>query len=210
MIECTKLVNSWFNSNTYILAHKAYPDVWVIDPGDIQPIFKWMKSNNKTKVTGILLTHAHFDHIYGINPILLQYPNCVIYVANEIGKELLHDAKKNSSYYSEMESVSIYQDADVRHYEGDMILWPKVKMEIIHTPGHSEDSVCLILNEMLFTGDTLIKDTRTVTKLRGGSVEKLEETIALLKSYKGKGLYIYPGHGESFPFDHYDLIKMSR
>lgn len=58
---------------------------------------------------------------------------------------------------------------------------------------------------MLFIGDTLIKDVRTVTKLRTESKEKLEETLSLLEGYKGNGLIVYPGHEEAFALDEYDL-----
>ena len=80
-------------------------------------------------------------------------------------------------------------------------------MKVYITPGHSDDSVCLQIDNMLFTGDTLIKDVRTVTKLKGGSVKKLEETVRFLSSLKGKGLTVHAGHEDSFLLDNYNLEK---
>jgi glyoxylase-like metal-dependent hydrolase (beta-lactamase superfamily II) len=58
---------------------------------------------------------------------------------------------------------------------------------------------------MLFTGDTLIKDIRTVTKLKTGSRDKLKETLSMLEKLKGMGLMVYPGHEEQFLLDSYNL-----
>ena len=207
MINCNRFVNTWFTSNTYILSHSQYENIWIVDPGDVQPIINWIDRNGKKTVSGILLTHAHFDHIYGVNDILNLYPQCIVYTANEYGKELLGDAKKNSSRYSELGPITIKELAQVSFFKSEMTLWKDVLMKVYITPGHSDDSVCLQIDNMLFTGDTLIKDVRTVTKLKGGSVEKLKETIRLLSSLKGKGLTIHAGHEDSFLLDNYNLEK---
>ena len=70
MLEATRFINSRFNSNRFILSHPEHDGVWVIDPGDTDPVFEWMKTHHKTSIIGILLTHAHFDHIYGMNEIV--------------------------------------------------------------------------------------------------------------------------------------------
>ena len=210
MVDCIRFVNTWFTSNTYILSHKEYDNVWLVDPGDIQPITEWIKKNGKKNVSGILLTHAHFDHIYGINEILNDYPLCIIYTANDYGRELLYDAKKNASRYSEIGPIVVEKSAGILFYEQALHLWPDICMSVFRTPGHSDDSVCLSLEGILLTGDTLIKDLRTVTKVKGGSVEKLEHSIALLESLKGRGFMVMPGHNEPFPLDGYDLSKATK
>ena len=65
-----------------------------------------------------------------------------------------------------------------------------------------------MVGQNLFTGDTLIKDLRTVTKLPTGSVVELQESIELFKSMQGKGYKVYPGHGALFELDGYDLELM--
>ncbi len=209
MIEVERFVNSRFTSNTYIISHPKYDDVWVIDPGDTDNVFEWMKVHSKASITGILLTHAHFDHIYGMNEILSHYPKCVVYIANDYGLEALHNPKANGSKYTEEGPIVINDNARIEHYKNKMRLWDSVEMQTINTPGHSDDSQCLIVDGVIFTGDTLIKDVRTVTKLKGGSVEKLNETVKIFVELKGNKLKVMPGHDEDFWLDEYDLSKMN-
>lgn len=210
MLEVVRFVNSRFTSNTYILSHPEYDDVWVVDPGDTGNIFKWMNVHSKTVITGVLLTHAHFDHIYGMNEIISRYPQCVVYIANDYGREALSNPKTNGSKYTEEGSIVIVPEGDIKFYGETMYLWPEVEMRAFNTPGHSDDSQCFIIDGMLFTGDTLIKDVKTVTKLKGGSVEKLNDTVKILAGLKGRGLKVMPGHEEEFLLDSYDLEKMTR
>lgn len=209
MVEVERFINSRFNSNTYVIAHPEYNDVWVVDPGDTNSVFEWMSVYSKTSIKGVLLTHAHFDHIYGMNEILSQYPQCVIYIANDYGREALHNPKINGSKYTEEGPIVIDNNARIEYYKDRMLLWEGVEMQAINTPGHSDDSQCLIVDGLMFTGDTLIKDVRTVTKLKGGSVEKLEDTVVLLKQLKGLALKVMPGHGEEFELDDYDYLKIT-
>lgn len=205
MLEVVRFVNSRFTSNTYIISHPKHDDVWMVDPGDTDNLFEWMKVHSKVSIKGILLTHAHFDHIYGMNEILSQYPQCVVYIANDYGREALHNPKTNGSKYTEEGSIVIDDNTCVEYYKDKMLLWDDVEMQTINTPGHSDDSQCLIVEGMLFTGDTLIKDVRTVTKLKGGSVEKLEGSIYLFSKFKGRDLKVMPGHGDAFDLDSYNI-----
>ena len=209
MLEVTRFVNSRFNSNTFILSHPKHDGVWVVDPGDTEPHFEWMKTHQKISIIGILLTHAHFDHIYGVNEIVERFPDCVVYVANEYGMDALHNPKTNGSKYTEEGPIVIAEYAKVEFFGDTMQLWEGVVMKTINTPGHSDDSQCLLVDGRLFTGDTLIKDVRTVTKLKGGSVEKLDESMKIIASLKGNSLRVMPGHGEEFELDEYDLSKMN-
>lgn len=204
MIDVIRFINSRFTSNTYVIFSTDSEDIWVIDPGDFNIVEKWMQRNSKKRIAGVLITHAHFDHIYGANDIYEKYPSTPFFVNNQTGVEILYDSKRNGSKYTESPFV-LNEHAKVFMVSQEMILWNECKIHIYHTPGHSEDSMCILLNNILFTGDTLIKDIRTVTKLKGGSVEKLQESINLLKTLKGRGIVVYGGHEDSFELDNYDL-----
>lgn len=205
MLKCEGFVNSRFTSNTYIISCSEFDNVWIVDPGDTEVVFGWMKAHSKTTVSGIFLTHAHFDHIYGVNDILSRFPSCVVYVANDYGKEALFDPRMNASKYTEEGPMTIVREACIEFFPAEMTLWEGVSLKALYTPGHSDDSVCFMVGNMLFTGDTLIKDIRTVTKLKTGSKDKLKETIALLEMLKGMELTVYPGHKGKFMLDTYDL-----
>lgn len=205
MLEVVRFVNSRFTSNTYIIAHPKHENVWVVDPGDTDAIFGWMKAHSKTVISGILLTHAHFDHLYGVNEIVNKFHNCVLYIANEYGKEALSNPKVNGSRYTEEGPIVVDEKSIIRYYDETIQLWDGVIMKTINTPGHSDDSQCFIVDGMMFTGDTLIKNVRTVTKLKGGSVEKLEESMKMIAGLKGDRLRVMPGHDEEFELDGYNL-----
>lgn len=205
-VQHTRLVNTQFTSNTYILSKEEKKSVWVVDPGDVQPVFNWMQLNEKEMVAGILLTHTHFDHFYGATEILQRF-SCPIYIANEYGQNGLFDAKQNGSRYSDYGIVTVSNDTIVSLYPDKLSLWQNDELTVLSTPGHSEDSVCLQVDDLLFTGDTLIYNLRTVTKLRGGDIVKLRDSIELLQTLSGKGLRVCPGHNEEFMLDGYDVRK---
>jgi glyoxylase-like metal-dependent hydrolase (beta-lactamase superfamily II) len=68
-----KFSNSIFNSNSYVISKKGSDDVFIIDPGDSNPLLAYIIENNK-KLAGVFLTHSHFDLIYGVNEILASFP----------------------------------------------------------------------------------------------------------------------------------------
>ena len=96
-MKVTKVVNSIFSSNTYILEDNSSFDVWLVDCGDIDNIISFLPSK---KVKGVLLTHTHFDHIYGLNDLFAIYPDCCVFT-NIYGREGLLSAKKNLSLFHE-------------------------------------------------------------------------------------------------------------
>lgn len=204
MVDVVRFINSRFTSNTYVIFSTDSEDIWVVDPGDFTIVEEWMQSNSKTGIAGVLITHAHFDHIYGANELYEKYPFTPFFVYNQTGVEILYDSKRNGSKYTEAPFV-LSEYAKVFTVTPEMILWDNCKIHNVFTPGHSEDSMCILLDTKLFTGDTLIKDIRTVTKLKGGSVEKLQESINWIETLKGKGVVVYGGHEEPFELDYYDL-----
>lgn len=204
MIDVVRFINSRFTSNTYVIFSTVSEDIWIVDPGDFTPIEEWMRRNSKIGVAGVLITHAHFDHIYGANELNEKYPSTPFFVYNQTGVEILYDSKRNGSKYTEAPFV-LNEHAKVFTVSPEMFLWEDCKIHNYFTPGHSEDSMCILLGNSLFTGDTLIKDIRTVTKLKGGSVEKLQESIDWIETLKGRGILVYGGHEDLFELDDYDL-----
>ena len=200
MLKIKRIVNEVFNSNTYILYSDDEPSVYLIDPGNLKETLSWMEQNGKNDVKGILLTHSHFDHIYRVNDFLELYPHCILYVSSNHGKEYLADERKNFSTYHEHPITVIHP---IIHEVGNhekIQLWDKVKIICLHTPGHSPDSACFLYKNNLFTGDTLIKGIRTVTKLRGGSKSDLIHSMTFLDEMLDGNIVIYPGHNEASQF----------
>ena len=85
-----QVVNSIFRSCSYILTHAGHS--WLVDCGDVDQILPYIKG----PLCGILLTHGHFDHIYGLNQLLNLCPDVPVYT-NDYGLETLYDDKLNFS-----------------------------------------------------------------------------------------------------------------
>ena len=171
-------INSLFHSVTYRM--KSI----VIDPGDTQ---HWEGT------TDILLTHAHFDHIYGLNELIAQAPEARI-LTNEHGRRMLLDDKLNMSRYHEtpfrllyLENICIVDDNEV------ITLADGMEAQAFFTPGHNPSCITWRIGDMLFTGDSYIPGIKTVTNLPGGDKQQARASESLIKSLSS-GLVILPGH----------------
>ena len=80
MIEIVRIVNSVFESNTYLAISRNYGLCFLIDCGDPIPIIENI-NNRGLPLKGIFITHSHFDHIYGLDSIIDEYPETPIYIS---------------------------------------------------------------------------------------------------------------------------------
>lgn len=172
-------VNTFLNSISYRL------DNVIIDPGD-----EWLEEND---IDVILLTHAHFDHIYGINRILRKNPSAKIYT-NEYGYEMLLDSKKNLSAFHETPFVVDFPDKVIvtANYQ-EFNLKGDIKVTAIFTPGHNPSCITWMIENLVFTGDSYIPGVKTVVNLPGGNKKQSIESINLINQIS-VNRKIYPGH----------------
>lgn len=171
-------------------------EVWLVDCGDVKPILDWMERNRKTNVIGVLLTHSHFDHIYGLNNLSEKFPHICVYVANQVGFDALYDIKQNGSKYAEIpfvlaDDIKIYL---LQNVEVNIVLWKGIGGSHHIAKGHSRDSVCFEFANYLFTGDSFIPNIRTVSKLKGGNKEEAKQTVLDIKETFSGDIVICPGH----------------
>ena len=186
LLKVTHIVNSIFSSRTYILSCDECGDVWLVDCGDIE------KLPNDINVVGVLLTHAHFDHIYGLPTLLQRFPTCKI-ATNPTGLDTLSDAKKNMSKYHET-PITISPLHPIICTEGDTIeLFPGITAKIYETPGHHPSCLTYDVGEYLFTGDAYIPNVTTITNLPGGNKPQAEQSKLRILSF-ADGKTICPGH----------------
>ena len=85
--------------------------------------------------------------------------------------------------------------------EGDKIKIGNRVLKIIQTPGHTKDSICLLGDGFIFTGDTLFENGHGRTDLPGSSPKKMEESLKKLSKLLKPGITVYPGHGEIFKYE---------
>lgn len=187
------ITNSLFTSITYIL-HPCQnkPNVWLIDCGDGEKVFDFLRTE-KIAVEGILLTHGHFDHMYGAQEILEAYPSSFLYT-NIAGAEMLGNSRKNMSHYwGEPVEMSL-KERIVTVEDGESVeLGDGVTARAVFTPGHNPSCITWVVKDMVFSGDSLIPGIKTVTNLPGGNKALAKESEKLILSL-AEGKRIMPGH----------------
>ena len=189
MLQVDKIVNSIFDSITWLLSETENNQVWIVDCGDLEPLKQKL---GKKEVAGVLLTHAHFDHIYGLPELLLQYPNCVIYT-NEEGVEALGDAKLNLSLYHELPIIVGNQSMKLCK-EGDVIsLFSNYYAKVYSSPGHHPSCLTYEVGKYLFTGDAFIPNIKVVTNLPKGNRYDAQLSVSKIMNL-GMNRIICPGH----------------
>ena len=155
MIQIYDITNTIFSSKTYILYKEGLNNAWLVDIGDIKPVMSFLNEHG-LYVEGIFITHAHFDHIYGIVDIVEKYPNCNVYV-QEYAKQALGSEKLNMSRYHEA-PINYTGDNVVILHEGDRIslFEGEPEMFFYETPGHNPGCLTMVIGDKIFTGDAYI------------------------------------------------------
>lgn len=192
MVQLKEIINSVFNSKTYLIQYDQSQDVYLVDCGDIGPIVKWCKENGKV-INGAFITHSHFDHIYGLNELIAYYPNSVVYVSRE-SREALFSDRLNYSRYHEKSFVFLGDKVSVLVDGDKMELWKGLYLEVIATPGHDKGCLCYKVRHYFFTGDAYIPGIKTVTTLRGGNKEDNGRSLAKIHSLLSTDTVVCAGH----------------
>jgi glyoxylase-like metal-dependent hydrolase (beta-lactamase superfamily II) len=162
------LVGSMANF-TYVIADEKTKTAAIIDPSwDLEKVMASVEKNG-LRVQYVINTHTHFDHVLGNKQI----------AALTSVKIIMH---KNSSLQKDMVVD-----------EGDTIQIGEMSVKVMYTPGHSKDSVCLLVGNKLFTGDTLFVGNCGRVDLPGGSAAELYDSLARLAKLDDS-IEVYPGH----------------
>jgi len=193
-LKVIRFVNSIFTSNSFILYFEGDNVAWVVDPGDSVPILLWLKKHNKN-LRGILVTHSHFDHIYGINDLCDNFPEVEIYASIQ-AREGMFSAKLNSSHYTETPFVVKCTNIKIVEEPDKILLTENIYAKVISTPGHNNDCLSFEINQYLITGDALIPGIKVYTKSKfGDKLHAKKSIVRIFNSYDNKTL-ICPGHGD--------------
>lgn len=187
MLTVDYIVNSIFNSRTYILSETGSDKVWLVDCGDVEPLLSIVGGR---KVEGVLLTHTHSDHIYGLPLLLNIFPNISI-VTNKYGRTALSNPKLNiSRYHSEYEDIVISCDNNVIiAKEEDEFLG----LRVYETPGHDPSCLTYSNENFIFTGDSYIPGTKVFCGFPNSNKEQAEYSKERILQF-AKGKNIFPGH----------------
>lgn len=156
---------------TYIIADEDTDLAAVIDPSwELDKTFSALKKNGWT-AKYIINTHGHFDHVLGNEQ-----------VAAATGAKIVQH-----------ENSKLNRDISVK--DGQTIELGKTRLQVLHTPGHSEDSMCLVLEgQLVFTGDTLFVGNCGRVDLPGSDAEKMYHSLFDVVAKLDERLLVYPGH----------------
>lgn len=178
----------FIGTNCYILTDETTMKSAVIDPGgDSNMILDYME-RNKMECVGVILTHGHMDHTMGVDYIL-QETGVPLYMHK------LDWAPPKSSVMDYRYAPS--PKADVRFIdEGSVIAIGNLQVNVLHTPGHTPGGVTLMVENAMFTGDTLFRGSCGRVDMPGGDASTELASLKRLAEIPGD-FEIYPGHMET-------------
>ena len=177
------------DNNNYLLIDEESKEAALIDCSSVDPEIKKALNNKEAKLKYILLTHGHFDHVAGIRPTEAKI------VMNE---EDLHILNQTNMYLPAFGIPEItIPKIDIFVKNGDILNIGKTEIKVIHTPGHTQGGVCYLVENMLFSGDTIFRESVGRCDLEGGDFVQIVDSIKSNIFTLPNDTIIYPGHGKS-------------
>ena len=182
MLKTDVLTLGDYQTNCYILREAGEKTCCVVDPGyEPETILSFLEEKGLT-LGAILLTHGHFDHVGAVR-LLAAETGCRVYLCKE-DLALPPMLTDGALYYTDS-----YQDGDT------LSLWG-LTIRVLQTPGHTPGSVCLLIEDSMFAGDTLFAGSCGRTDLPGGNSRAMRDSLSRLAALT-ENYTVYPGHGGS-------------
>lgn len=186
--------NGTLQANCYIVEteHAAV----VIDPGYMERQLSAYVAENPNKIKFIMLTHRHFDHLAAANALKkLTGAKIVINELDEGGlySDLLSLGSMAGGFYNKADPDA---HADIYVDEGDTVTAADMVFKVLYTPGHSEGGICFLIDNILFSGDTLFKGSIGRTDFPSSNMAEMRESLDRLCTLPDETI-VYPGHGEA-------------
>ncbi|WP_245568942.1 MBL fold metallo-hydrolase [Desulfobacter curvatus] len=197
-IQMLRRVTGPYNLNTYFLVCKKSRKTIIIDPGGrVEEIAGFIRENDMIP-DKILLTHGHADHFFSMDAFkkIAEIPYCL----HEADDDFFKDPEVRQKMKRSLGLPPPYP-ADIRMNDGDTVAFGCCELAVIHTPGHTPGSVCLLCEDHLFTGDAIFVGEAGRTDLPGGDLQCLIDSIRVKILTLDKKTVILPGHyrtGEPF------------
>ena len=180
------------NANCY-LVETAPGRCVAIDIGGSPRMFLEYLKMQRLNLTKILLTHGHFDHIGGVEEVRTA-TGAEVYI-HESDAHML--SSSSASLHSAMSIMPFTPVTDYTSLKGDCYINDgDCSFHVLHTPGHTHGSVCYIVNDVMFSGDTLFCCSVGRTDFPGGDAHYMMQSMELLASLEGD-YKVYPGHNEN-------------
>ena len=190
-IKIKQFIAGQLENNMYLVMDEDTKKAVLIDATELIPEITDAVKQLGADVQYILLTHGHFDHIMGLNDLKKEL---------NAGAMICKDDLVISDNINEFTRLFNWQDSKPPVYEkylkdGDVITVGNMNIKVIHTPGHTEGGVCYLIDDNLFSGDTLFRGSVGRTDLFGGNFSKLSDSIKNKLFKLDNDIKVFPGHG---------------
>jgi len=190
-VQVTTFVNGRWRENCYLVAN-SNGDALILDPGDDAPGLAKLIDENGWQPCAILNTHGHFDHIGAVADLMDRY--AVPFYLHRADEALLRRANLYRQVFEHPDPVRIPRIThDVSQLPNPFQVGP-FNISWIPTPGHTEGSVCFMIEGMLFSGDTLMHRKVGRTDLPGGNRARLLVSVRELQGLAADTV-VWGGHG---------------
>ena len=185
-----RLVVGPLEENCYIIGDEQSREAIVIDPGD-EPdrIIEAIKELG-LRVTAIICTHAHFDHIGAVSELKAATGAKVLIHSEDM--ELYDGARDQAAFWGYDLDDLPRPDGFLK--EGDEVRAGNITFQVLHTPGHSPGGICLYGSGVIFTGDTLFQGSVGRTDFHGGDMSRLKDSFRRLLKLP-EDTKVLSGHG---------------
>ncbi len=179
--------------NCYIVGCEASRKAAVIDPGGDAERILALLQRLKLELAMVINTHGHFDHVGGNKRLLAS--TGVDLLLHEADRELLAMAEKHAGLYGLPTELSPQPQRLLKG--GEIIELGELRIKVLHTPGHTQGGICLLIEDQVIVGDTLFAGSIGRTDLPGGDHQQLIESIRTQLLTLPDATVAHPGHGPS-------------
>lgn len=180
------IIAGMYEENCYLLIDDKTKECGIIDPGGNAKGIENVIKSKGLDAKFILITHGHADHVDGVEEIANDL-NIPFYIS-KIDEEYM---AKDNFVFGTLPKASMYLK------EGDTVTLGSHTIKVIETPGHTKGGLCFLVDDLLFTGDTLFQGSVGRSDFIGGDMGELINGIKTKLLPLGDDVKVFPGHGPS-------------
>ena len=192
MLKIKNIISGQFEVNCYLVYDGTTKACIIIDPGEDDKLVIKEIENLELKPELLINTHGHFDHILSDDIIRKKYNIPLAIHKDDV--DFLSDVNKNASYVIG-KPVTI-NNPEIIFEKEQTYQTSFCKYSIINTPGHTPGSVCILIDNNLFSGDTVFAGSIGRTDFPCSSPSAMKKSLQKIKQLD-KNIQVYPGHGPS-------------
>ena len=198
MLIIERFVNELMTSNCYLVYDEDTKRCLVIDPGSEKSLreIEFIEKNSLT-LDYIIITHEHTDHNWGVIALRDYFTSSKLVCSEPCNNNV---KKTNRTYF-----LFYYDDPDYRYEiapadiliskDIESLTWDGYSLQFILTPGHSKGGMCISINKIIFTGDTIMP-FKPYFNGRDSNEDDWKASITKVESLAPEDTVIYPGHGD--------------